>query len=128
MPSNDNDYFPDPPDVAVLKDIVRFGWMTAEQITHRYFLPPSESAARIAQLCDAGFLKADEGVRPKPIYLPPPRGARCAGIGLPAPDEINRNDVYHDLAVVDLADYLAATEAVQDGHPQREGRSTPTRR
>jgi Replication-relaxation len=128
MPRTHIENCPDAVDVRVLKDIVRFGWMTTEQIAHRYVLSPTASAARIEQLCDDAFLKAINDFRVKPIYLSTPRGARCVGIGLEALKEINENDVYHDLTVVDVADYLAATEPVSEWRTERQVRSLAARR
>jgi hypothetical protein len=115
-------------DLRVLKDLVRFGWMTIDQLAGRYFLPPQPCPARIDGLVSQRLLVRSEEFRVKPIYFATSRGARLAGVGLRAVAQIDENDVYHDLTVVDVADYLIANEPGTHWQTERELRSLAARR
>jgi len=123
-----NTFQPDNVDVRVLKEIVRFGWMSTGQIAERYFLPPCPCPRRITRLVQHGLLKRVERFRVTPLYVPTPLGARRAGIGLKAPRKIDENDVYHDLAVVDVADHLTSNLPGSHWLSERQLRSLATRR
>jgi hypothetical protein len=107
-------------DILVLRDLVRFGVMANDQIERRY-RDASFTASRLALLEAGGLIN-----KPRPnviqgasIYTASPTGAafaRC-GLGWRTPLE---GHLAHDIAVVDLADYLLDQDPQADWKTERE--------
>jgi hypothetical protein len=119
---------PDNVDIRLLKENVRFGWMSGEQLSDFLFLPSRPVPARITRLVQHGFLVTCDEFRIRPLYFATHLGARWAGLGLQAIRQIDRNDVYHDLSVVDLAHYVTAREPGSRWISERQLRSVAARR
>jgi len=103
-----------PRDREVLRDIYRFGCLSAVQVADRHW-PDSSSAKtalnRLGQLCGAGYLlRRPIGHREDGAYLLTPTGR--AELGLPArharPDPRAAASLRHRLVVADVADWLCA--------------------
>jgi hypothetical protein len=95
-------------DLPALRDLVRFGVMADDQLTRRY-IDPAFASARLLHLKEAGIVsrwwESLEGAR---VYSPTP----LARLIVTVPD-VHARVTYaahlaHDIAVVDLADYLIA--------------------
>jgi hypothetical protein len=101
--------FPEPEaaDLAVLKQVIRFGWLATDQIACIYELPTDDAVVRISKLCSRSLLIRD----PRrlavggSIYTHTRTGARVAGLGI-GDDPINDRWVYHHLTVNDVANAL----------------------
>jgi hypothetical protein len=111
-----------PPDLLVLRDLVRFGILAFDQIARRYG-SPSLAAKRLRALqagrCIHRWLK--DPLQGTHLYTVSLRGTRIVSSGLsqPKPREAH---LAHDVAVVDLADYLLAHESAADWLTEREVR------
>lgn len=131
MPPNNKNkgtFEPDNVDIRLLKENVRFGWTSTEQLSDLLFLPSRPTPARINRLVEHGFLVRNDEFRIRPLYFATPLGARWAGIGLQAIRQIDRNDVYHDLTVFDLAAYVTVREPGSRWISERQLRSVAARR
>ncbi len=129
MPSiNFPNFRPNAADIDVLRDLVRFGWMTTEQIGRRYGLPFVPCTARLTRLRHNGLVVWNREFRISPLYLATYRGAKYAGLTLRAVRQVDENDVYHDLAAVDVADYLLDHEPGSRWVSEREYKSRAFRR
>ncbi len=109
-----------PLDILVLRDLVRFGVLAHDQIERRY-----RNAAictdRLALLETGGFVNKPraDAIQGTVIYTASRYGtliARC-GLGWRVPLE---GHLAHDIAVVDLADYLLGQEPAADWKTERE--------
>jgi hypothetical protein len=102
-------------DRAVLVHLVRFGALRLDQVARRFF--PSLRAARdrLAKLIAAGQV----GRGPLETYTATERGTRSADIGLPRAN-VGAGLLVHNLAVVDLADWLLAKEPGSEWVTERE--------
>jgi len=87
-----------PEDYLVLRDLVRFGVLAEDQINRRY----GDSIVTMPQLFSATSY-----------------GARAAQCGLRA-TKPSMQDLRHDIAVVDLADYLLEHEPEAEWRTERE--------
>jgi hypothetical protein len=109
-----------PPDMRVLRDLVRFGVMADDQLARRYG-DASLSADRLAVLAAGGFINKPRAdvIQGATIYSASRYGsivARC-GLGWRTPLE---GHLAHDIAVVDLADYLLVKDSQSDWKTERE--------
>lgn len=109
-----------PLDIVVLRDLVRFGVLADDQIERRY-RDKTLAADRLALLHAGGFLNRPRAdvVQGASIYTATPYGtafARC-GLGWRMPLE---GHLAHDIAVVDLADYLLRQDPAADWKTERE--------
>jgi hypothetical protein len=100
----------DPLDLPALRDLVRFGVMADDQLARRY----ADSAfayARLDQLKTAGVIErwwaSLEGAR---VYSPTRLARHIAAMPNLHPRGTPVAHLAHDVAVVDLADYLVAQE------------------
>ena len=97
-------------DLPALRDLVRFGVMADDQLVRRY-PDPEFGMARVHQLWDAGiidlWLDALEGAS---VYSPTRLAQRLVDVPNVAPRRPRRAHLAHDVAVVDLADYLVGHE------------------
>ncbi len=98
----------DPLDVPALRDLVRFGVMADDQLARRY-ANPSSTSARLLQLKGAGVVK-EYWERLEGASVFEATRLTCLIVGAP---HVNLRAIYrphlsHDVAVVDLADYLTA--------------------
>jgi hypothetical protein len=100
-------------DLPALRDLVRFGVMADDQLARRY-PDPSFGLTRLLLLKDAGILhrwwESLEGAR---VYSPTRLARRIAAVPDVHPRTTHASHLGHDVAVVDLADYLTAQEANQ---------------
>jgi hypothetical protein len=109
-----------PIDILVLRDLVRFGVLADDQIQRRYG-DTASSTDRLPLLETAGLVNKPRGdvVQGAVIYTASRYGtavARC-GLGWRIPLE---GHLAHDIAVVDLADYLLDQEPAADWKTERE--------
>jgi hypothetical protein len=101
----------DPDDLPALRDLVRFGVMADDQLARRY-VDPNLAQARLLHLKEAGIIhrwwESLEGAR---VYSP----TRLARVIAAVPNLRARKTyvghLAHDVALVDLADYLLAQDA-----------------
>lgn len=100
----------DPLDRPALRDLVRFGVMADDQLARRY-ADPAFGSARLPQLKEAGIVNQwSETLEGAHVYSPTRWAMRIAGVMGVSPRKPRRTHVSHDVAVVDLADYLVAHE------------------
>jgi len=109
-----------PLDILVLRDLVRFGVLADDQITRRY-RDPAIAADRLALLAAGGFINQPRTnvIQGAAIYTTTTYGtavARC-GLAWRLPLE---GHLAHDIAVVDLADYLLDKHPEADWKTERE--------
>jgi hypothetical protein len=107
-------------DILVLRDLVRFGVLANDQIERRYG-DSGSSTDRLALFERGGLVNKPRAdvVQGAVIYTASRYGtivARC-GLGWRMPRE---GHLAHDIAVVDLADYLLAQEPQADWKTERE--------
>jgi hypothetical protein len=103
-------------DLVVLRELVRFGVLAADQIARRY-RDPLLATTRVPRLCDGQVVEEEpDTLDGAHVYSPTRLGESLAHIEV---DRFKRNDHHlaHDVAVVDLADYLL------DHHPDLEWRT-----
>ena len=101
----------DPLDLPALRDLVRFGVMADDQLARRY-PEPALAFARLPQLKEAGVVDrwsgSLEGAR---VYSPTRLTRLVTGVPGLHPRTTYVSHLAHDVAVVDLADYLVAHQA-----------------
>jgi hypothetical protein len=108
-----------PLDVLVLKDIVRFGVLATDQIERR-FGDPALAAVRLPVLLNGNYLEPwPDVLQGTAVYSPSARGARVANCGL-RHTRPSAHTVPHNVAVVDLADYLLEHEPGSVWRTERE--------
>jgi hypothetical protein len=95
-------------DRAILRDLVRFGALTVEQLTRHHFGAAVTCYARMKALARAGYVAGERVFfRAPAAYVATRAGADVAGVGLsairPAATELR-----HRLLLVDLSDWLLA--------------------
>jgi Replication-relaxation len=112
-----------PRDRDLLRDVYRFGCLSAAQLAARYW-PDSVSDKtarnRLWQLCDAGYLERRPiGHREDGAYLLTPKGR--TELGLPTkharPDPRAASSLRHRLIVADIADWFLARR-YRGGEPE----------
>jgi len=95
-------------DLPALRDLVRFGVMADDQLARRY-VDPSVATARLLHLKEAGIVnrwcESLEGAR---VYSPTRLAARLAAVPDLHAEVTYVAHLAHDIALVDLADYLVA--------------------
>lgn len=100
-----------PRDLAILRDVVRFGALTVEQLGRRHFGSVLTAYGRLAALAGAGYLELVRVWHAAPgVYLATPAGTRVADVALP-PARVGPATLAHQLAVADVADWLLAQHA-----------------
>jgi len=96
----------DPRDLPALRDLARFGVMADDQLARRYS-DPALAFARLPILKDAGIVDrwwvSLEGAR---VYSPTRLGRLIAAVPNLRPRTTFASHLAHDVALVDLADYL----------------------
>ena len=102
-----------PGDLPALRDLVRFGVMADDQLARRY-VDPNLAQARLLQLKEAGIVQRWwESLEGAHVYSP----TRLARLIAAVPNVRARTTyvghLAHDVALVDLADYLLAQDAQQ---------------
>jgi hypothetical protein len=108
-----------PPDLRVLRDLVRFGILADDQIDRRYG-DPSLSATRLSVLIDLGLVETwSPLINATSVYSATPTGASVAHTGL-GPTRPSLEHLRHDIAVVDLADYLLEHTPSAEWRTERE--------
>jgi hypothetical protein len=110
------------PDLLVLRDLVRFGLLAQDQIERRYG-NPSLATERLPLLKAGGFIHKwlNDPLQHTRLYTVGRRGTRIVSCGLSQPKPRDAQ-IGHDVAVVDLADYLVAHEPEASWHTEREVR------
>lgn len=97
-----------PRDVAILRDVVRFGALTVEQLGRRHFGSVLTAYGRLAALAGAGYLELVRVWHAAPgVYVATPVAARVADVALP-PGRVSAATLGHHLAVADVAERLLA--------------------
>jgi hypothetical protein len=108
-----------PLDILVLRDLVRFGILTGDQIQRRYH-DSSLAHARLDLLVPSGFVERwSPLVKETTVFSATGLGAHAARCGL-RPTRPSLEHLRHDIAVVDLADYLLGHEPEAEWHTERE--------
>ena len=106
-------------DRVVLRELVRFGVLAADQIARRYG-DPSLAASRVPLLHEGRVIlkwrDTLDGVR---VYSPTSLGKHLADVEVD-PLKTNERHLAHDVAVVDLADYLVAHNPDLEWRTERE--------
>lgn len=101
----------DPRDFPALRDLVRFGVMSDDQLARRY-ADLAFGFARLLQMKEAGIVhrwwESLEGAR---VYSPTRLARRIAAIRGLRPHTTQAPHLAHDVALVDLADYLVTQDA-----------------
>jgi len=103
----------DPSDLPALRDLVRFGVMADDQLARRYADSPDrpDVSTRLLHLKEAGIVQrwweSLEGAR---IYSPTRLARLIAAIPNLRPRTTYVTHLAHDVAVVDLADYLVGQD------------------
>jgi hypothetical protein len=106
-------------DILVLRDLVRFKVLAEDQIARRYG-DASRAIARLQVLVEGGLVEPwSQAVEDTAVYSASPAGARIARCGMPA-SKPSYGHLRHDLAVVDLADYILEHESNADFRTERE--------
>jgi hypothetical protein len=109
----------DPHDVLVLRDLVRFGVLADDQIGRRYG-DSSHATTRLQELVEAGLVEPwPRLIEDTSMYSASRAGARVAGCGL-STARPKHDHLRHDVAVVDLADYILEHEPGADFRSERE--------
>jgi hypothetical protein len=100
----------DPLDLHALGDLVRFGVMAEDQLARRY-ADSAFGAARLPRLWEAGIVNLwSDVLEGASVYSPTRLTQRIVGVSNVSPRQPRRAHLAHDVAVVDLADYLVANE------------------
>jgi hypothetical protein len=108
-----------PLDILVLRDLVRFGVLADDQIERRY-RDFSLAQARLELLISGGFVEQwSPLIQRTTVYSATGVGAHTARCGL-RPTRPSLEHLRHDIAVVDLADYLLAQDPEADWRTERE--------
>jgi hypothetical protein len=103
-----------PRDLSILRDVVRFGALTVDQIGRRHFGSVLTAYGRLKALVDAGYLRGERVFYHRPAaYIATRAGAEAAGTNLP-PARTAVAQLRHHLLVADLAEWLL------DGHPRAD--------
>ena len=106
-------------DILVLRDLVRFGVLANDQIERRYG-DPALAADRLPHLVEGGLIEPwSPLIQDTAVYSATAAGARVARCGLRA-TRPSLQHLRHDVAVVDLADYILEHEPRTDWRTERE--------
>jgi hypothetical protein len=109
-------------DLAALRDLVRFGVMADDQIARRY-ADPSVALARLPLLKDGGVVfRWRQPLEAARLYSPTGLGRFLARVTGVARRETSERHLAHDVALVDLADFLLASDASLAWRTEREVR------
>lgn len=115
-------------DRAILRDLERWGCLSAGQIARLHFTSAVRAYARLGHLSEARLVVAQRlpGVprRVPRFYVPTPRGARLIGLEL-APRRRGRLARFHDLNMFELAMALLAEQPGASWYTRRELDSYP---
>jgi hypothetical protein len=100
----------DPRDIEALRDLVRFGVMADDQLARRY-APAADVFTRLPHLKETGIVhrwwESLEGAR---IYSPTRLARLIARVPNLRPRTTHVTHLAHDVALVDLADYLISQD------------------
>jgi hypothetical protein len=108
-----------PLDLIVLRDLVRFGVLTNDQ-TERRYRGAALATDRLALLVAGGFVEPwSRLIKDTSIFSATASGARIAQSGLKA-TRPSLEHLRHDIAVVDLADYVLAHDPQAEWRTERE--------
>jgi hypothetical protein len=109
----------DPHDFIVLRDLVRFGVLANDQIDRRYG-DADLASTRLQRLIDGGLVAGwSPLIKDTAVYSVTPAGARTVRSELRA-TRPSLEHLRHDIAVVDLADYLLTHEPGAEWRTERE--------
>jgi len=88
-----------PRDLSILRDIVRFGALTVEQIGRRQFGSVLTAYGRLKALADGGYVRGERVFYRRPVaYVASRAGALAAGTALP-PARLAPSTLRHHLLV-----------------------------
>lgn len=108
-----------PQDLVVLREFVRFGVLAADQIERRYG-DPALASARVRVLHEGGLLlKWRDTLDGARVYSPTRLGEHLAELQVDR-RRTNERHLVHDVALVDLADYLLARDPTLGWRTERE--------
>lgn len=108
-----------PCDLVVLREVVRFGVLASHQIERRYG-DPALASARVTALQAGGvLLRWRDTLDGAAVYSPTSLGEHLAALHLDK-RRTNERHLAHDLAIVDLADYLLAHDPGLEWRTERE--------
>jgi hypothetical protein len=108
-----------PHDILVLRDLVRFGALADDQVARRYG-NAAFAVDRIARLVDGGLVEQWAPlIQATTLYSATAVGTGVSRCGL-RPTRPSLEHLRHDIAVVDLADYLLAQHPDADWRTERE--------
>ena len=106
-------------DMLVLRDLVRFGVLADDQIERRYG-DSALATERLRMLVDGGLVQAwSPLLKDTSLYSATAAGARVTRCGL-RPTRPSLQHLRHDVAVVDLADYIVDHDPAADWRSERE--------
>jgi hypothetical protein len=106
-------------DILVLRDLGRYGVLANDQIERRY-IDPSLAVDRLALLLEGGLVEAwSPLIQDTAVYSATAAGAGAVHSELRA-TRPSLEHLRHDIAVVDLADYLLAHEPGTEWRTERE--------
>jgi hypothetical protein len=106
-------------DILVLRDLVRFGVLAGDQVERRYG-DPSRAQTRLHVLVEGGLVDPwSRLIEDTDLYSASAAGAGVARCGLRA-TKPSLEHLRHDVAVVDLADYILEQEPHADFRSERE--------
>ncbi|MDQ6673273.1 MAG: hypothetical protein M3069_21455 [Chloroflexota bacterium] len=109
----------EPRDITVLRDLVRFGVLANDQIERRY-ADTAHAASRLSRLIESGFVEAwSPLIQHTSVYSATAAATGVAGCGLRATHPSIQH-LRHDIAVVDLADFLLEHEPQSAFRTERE--------
>jgi hypothetical protein len=110
-------------DMFVLREIVSFGALTGDQIARRYLDEPELAAWRLGMLRDGGFIYHQPNwIKGATVYWATRHGHRVTRLGLRplTNDQPSLVTLRHNLAVVDLADYLLDQDPSAEWRTERK--------
>lgn len=107
-------------DAAILRDVVRFGALTVEQVGRRHFGSVLTAYGRLKALARAGYIELVRVWRGAPgACVATAEGTRVADAGLP-PAKVSASTLAHHLTVADLAERLLAQHPGASWTTERE--------
>jgi hypothetical protein len=111
-----------PGDLAALRDLVRFGVMADDQIARRYG-DPSLASVRLPLLKEGGVLfRWRQPLETARLYSPTVLGRLLARVSGVERRKTSERHLAHDVTLVDLADFLLASDASLEWKTEREVR------
>lgn len=109
-------------DLEALRDLIRFGVMADDQIARRY-RDHASASIRLPQLKEGGIIfRWREPLEGSRVYSPTSLCQHIVNLGNLDRRKTSPAHLAHDIAVVDLADFLVANDAAVQWRTEREVR------